>query len=129
MDVTIGTYGVWLGRAQWSAELAASCEALGFGALWIGGSPPADLTDVERLLDATEHVAVGTSIVNVWDSAAEAVADSFHRIDERHPGRFLLGLGIGHPEAIASYRSPMAMLTQYLDDLDRAGVPPGRRAL
>jgi hypothetical protein len=34
------------------------------------------------------------------------VAASYHRIAARYPGRFLLGVGIGHPEATREYKSP-----------------------
>src|SRR5580692_6366684 len=37
-----------------------------------------------------------TGIVNVWKDDAATVAASYHRITARYPGRFLLGLGIGH---------------------------------
>jgi hypothetical protein len=35
-------------------------EALGYGAIWIGGSPPADLFLAQELLDATMRLAVAT---------------------------------------------------------------------
>ena len=37
--------------------------------------------------------------MNVWTAAAGPVAESIHRIDSAYPGRFLLGIGVGHPEA------------------------------
>src|SRR5699024_10877406 len=43
--------------------------------------------------------------------------------------RFLLGLGIGHREATAEYRSPYATMVGYLDRLDTDGVPAERRVL
>ena len=54
---------------------------------------------------------------------------SYHRITARHPGRFLLGLGIGHPEATQEYQQPYAKLVSYLDELDELKVPPGGRVL
>jgi probable F420-dependent oxidoreductase len=45
------------------------------------------------------------------------------------PGRFLLGIGIGHPEHTAEYRKPYGVLVDYLDELDAAGVPAHRRIL
>jgi probable F420-dependent oxidoreductase len=42
--------------------------------------------------------------------------------------RFLLGIGISHAPLIGEdYRSPVAVLTKYLDDLDAAGHPADRR--
>jgi hypothetical protein len=39
----------------------AEVEALGYGTIWVGGSPPGDLAFVEHLLDTTQHIAVATS--------------------------------------------------------------------
>jgi probable F420-dependent oxidoreductase len=52
-----------------------------------------------------------------------ALAASYHRIQERHPDRFLLGVGIGHPESTPEYRGPYETIVTYLDTLDDAGVP------
>jgi len=97
--------------------------------VWEGGSPPAGLLHVEALLDATSTIKVATGIVNVWTADALTVARSYHRIEAAHPGRFLLGIGVGHPEAIARYHSPYQTLVDYLDVLDDAGVPVERRIL
>jgi len=95
----------------------------------VGGSPPGDLGVVERLLDMTERIVVATGIVNVWQDDAATVGASYHRITARHPGRFLLGLGIGHPEATQRYRQPYATLVSYLDRLDDLKVPAEGRVL
>jgi probable F420-dependent oxidoreductase len=47
----------------------------------------------------------------------------------RHPDRFLLGVGIGHPESITTYRRPIDKMVEYLDQLDAGGVPAERRVL
>jgi probable F420-dependent oxidoreductase len=107
----------------------AEVEALGYGTIWVGGSPPGDLTVVEHLLDTTQHIAVATGIVNVWQDDAATVGASYHRITARHPGRFLLGLGIGHPEATREYQRPYAALVSYLDQLDDLKVPVEGRVL
>jgi probable F420-dependent oxidoreductase len=129
MTVELGRYGVWRTAAGLGPELAAEVESLGFGAIWIGGSPAADLELAESMLAATEGIAVATGIVNMWAAPAEAVAASYHRIEARYPGRFLLGVGIGHPEAQGEYRSPFATIVDYLDRLDAAEVPMMGRAL
>ena len=104
-------------------------ESLGYGTVWQGGSPPADLSHVAAILDATSTIKVATGIVNVWTADAAEVARSYHRIEAAHPGRFMLGIGVGHPEAHAAYRSPYQTLADYLDVLDAEGVPEGRRIL
>lgn len=123
----LGRYGVF-GRGVTPAH-ARDIEALGYGAVWVGGSPPAELDWVEPILDATENLQVATGIVNIWTAAAGPVAESFHRIEAAHPGRFLLGIGVGHPEAHQAYRKPVAALTEYLDQLDEYGVPRDRRVV
>ncbi|HET6987353.1 MAG TPA: LLM class F420-dependent oxidoreductase [Kribbella sp.] len=129
MAVELGRYGVWHGPQHWGPELAAGLEQAGYGALWLGASPEADLRDAEVLLASTNSVAVGTSIVNMWKTPAADVAASYHRLEEEFPGRFVLGVGIGHPERTGAYRSPYQTIVSYLDDLDEAKVPVERRAL
>ncbi|MEU7765345.1 TIGR03620 family F420-dependent LLM class oxidoreductase [Nocardia sp. NPDC049190] len=108
---------------------AAELERLGYGTLWLAGSPPADLAVAEAALDVTESVTVGTAIVNVWSAPVDEVAASYHRIEERHPGRFVLGVGIGHPEATKEYRKPYDALAAYVERLLELGVPQDRLIL
>ncbi len=129
MAVELGRFGVWHGPQHWGPELAAGLEQAGYGALWLGASPDAGLRDAEVLLASTNTVAVGTSIVNMWKSPAADVAASYHRLEDEHPGRFLLGVGIGHPERTGEYKSPYETIIGYLDELDDAKVPADRRAL
>jgi probable F420-dependent oxidoreductase len=127
--VELGRFGVWHQAQKWTPEVAAELEQLGYGTLWIGGSPAAHLRDAESLLEATKSVVIGTSIVNVWTADPAEVAESYHRLEASHPGRFLLGVGIGHPEHITVYSSPYTKLVEYLDALDAGKVPKERRML
>ena len=119
----LGRFGIWRPAVQATPDLAAGLERLGFGALWLGGSPDADLEIVDQLLAATGTLIVGTSIVNIWKDEAAAVANSRARIQAAYPGRFLLGVGAGHPEATAHYVSPYDTLAGYVDQLTDHGVP------
>ncbi|ELB89237.1 hypothetical protein Rwratislav_30714, partial [Rhodococcus wratislaviensis IFP 2016] len=126
----LGQFGVWRHAGGLAPEVGAAIESAGYGAIWIGGSPPADLEIAERLLDATSMITVATGIVNIWTAPVDEIATSFHRLEARHPGRFLLGIGVGHPEQPGlNYSKPYAALVEYLDALDAAGVPAGRRVL
>jgi probable F420-dependent oxidoreductase len=125
----LGRYGAFGNATIMTPSRAQVLESLGYQTVWQGGSPPADLGHAESLLDATSTVIVATGIVNVWTADAVTVARSYHRIEASHPGRFLLGIGIGHPEAIAGYHSPYQTLVDYLDVLDAEGVPVDRRVL
>jgi probable F420-dependent oxidoreductase len=127
--VELGRFGVWHQAQRWTPEIAAELEQLGYGTLWIGGSPAADLHDAEVLLEATNSVVIGTSIVNMWTADPAEVAESYHRLEASHPGRFLLGVGIGHPEHITVYSSPYTTIVEYLDALDAGEVPKERRML
>ncbi|MCR2810556.1 MULTISPECIES: TIGR03620 family F420-dependent LLM class oxidoreductase [unclassified Microbacterium] len=127
---TYGRVGVWRSGPLLTPELAAAIERLGYGTVWIGGSPDADLAVAETLLDATGHLRIATGIVNIWKSPAVEVAASFHRLEKAHPGRFTLGIGIGHREALGDrYQKPYAALVAYLDTLDAEGVPVDRRVI
>jgi probable F420-dependent oxidoreductase len=124
----LGKIGVWV-RGQPSPELARGLDDLGFGAIWIGGSPGGELEGVERTLAATSRLTVATGIVNIWKDEPATIAASYHRLAEAYPGRFLLGIGAGHPEAASQYARPYEALVHYLDALDAAGVPRSQRAL
>jgi probable F420-dependent oxidoreductase len=125
----LGRHGIWLPTRSITPELAAQLEALGYGAVWIGGSPDADLAWVEPALANTSSLQLATGIINIWSSRATAVAESYHRIEKDFPGRFLLGIGVGHREHSEEYRKPYDALVRYLDELDTASVPASRRVL
>lgn len=130
MTIDLGRFGIWARANALNPDLAGAVEGLGYGAIWIGGSPPGDLELAESLLDATSTVVVATGIVNIWQDDAPTVATSYHRIAARHPDRFLLGIGVGHPEATGErYARPYSALVDYLDALDAADVPVSGRAL
>lgn len=130
MAIELGRIGVWRGmRDNPTPELVVTIEKLGYGAFWLGGSPGGDLTLVEQMLDATDRIVVATGIVNMWATDAFTAARAYHRITAKHPDRFLLGVGIGHPEATKEYRKPYDTIIEYLDQLDAAEVPIEGRAL
>lgn len=123
-------YGVWKVEKTWTPALAKELEALGYGALWIGGSKDSELLVAEELLEATSTIVVATGIINVWSTDPDAVGKAFHRLDQRFPGRFLLGVGAGHRESNETvYEKPYAAVKHYLDRLDAADVPRQRRVL
>jgi probable F420-dependent oxidoreductase len=123
-----GEFGVWttyraIGE-QNAGEAARLVEDLGFGTLWLGGSP--QLRALRPLLEATDRLVVATGILNVWASEPERVASDFAELEARFPGRVLLGIGIGHPEATRHYRKPLAAMQAFLDGLDAATAPVPR---
>ena len=119
----LGRFGIWRSASQVTPKLAAGIERLGFGALWLGSSPAGDLIQAEEFLDTTTTLTLATSIVNMWQDQPEHVARSFARVQRRHPGRFLLGVGAGHREATQQYARPYQTLARYVDVLQAGGVP------
>lgn len=133
MGIDIGRIGVWTGgpgieRAA-IAPLAVQAEKLGYGALWLGGSQQLPLDAVRDALAATERLVVGTGIFRVWDASAAEVAPVWRGLEADFPGRFLLGLGVGHAPHVADYQRPYQKMTSYLDELDEAQVPQRTRVL
>jgi len=129
----IGRIGIWVSEHQFPGEamqrLAVEAERLGFGALWLGGSPALPLRAARDVLAATERLVVGTGIFRVWDAPAADLAPVWRGIDKDFPGRFLLGLGVGHAPHVAVYQRPYKKMVSYLDELDDAGVPAQVRVL
>jgi probable F420-dependent oxidoreductase len=123
---SLGRIGIWR-RHQEGAEGVAQLEELGFGTLWLGGSPaPAD---ARPFLEGTRTLTVATGILNVWSHEPADAAAEHGRLNDEFGGRFLLGIGIGHPEATSEYRRPVATMRSFFDGLDAAErpVPRGQR--
>lgn len=129
MRPQFGILGVWAHESKLTPELARELEQLGYTGIWIGGSPGGDLAVASTVLGATERISVATGIVNIWRDDARSIAAAHRRITADHPGRFLLGIGTGHPEATSDYTHPYQALVDYLDVLDDEGVPQDERAL
>jgi probable F420-dependent oxidoreductase len=125
----LGSVGLWRGVNAVDAPMARTVEELGYGAIWQGRSPGSDLRPAEALLDATESLVVATGVVNIWMSDPAELADSYRRIEARHPGRLLLGIGSGHREATPERVRPVDAMSRYLDVLDEHEVPVEARVL
>jgi probable F420-dependent oxidoreductase len=131
--VQLSKIGIWttyraLGEEN-AGEAARLAESLGFGALWLGGSPR--LPAVRPLLAASERMVIATGIVNVWQYGPVQLAGEHAELTREYPGRFLLGIGIGHPEATSDYTKPLTKMREFLDGLDAAPqpVPRGERCV
>ncbi|MFC8732518.1 TIGR03620 family F420-dependent LLM class oxidoreductase [Luteimicrobium sp. NPDC057192] len=119
-----GRYGVWRRGLDLDGTLAAALERLGYGAVWVGGSPDASLAKPEELLAATQSLVVGTGIVNIWTAAVDDVSMSTRRLLDTYGERFVLGVGSGHREASgAKAATPYQALVEYVDTLVADGVP------
>ena len=124
--MNIDKIGLWTSYRQIGEEnagaAAALAEKLGYGAFWLGGSPR--LSTVRPLLAATERLVIATGIVNIWSYDDPAVLAAEHAaLTAEFPGRLLLGIGIGHPEAVQQYAGPLTKSREFLDGLDAAPQP------
>jgi probable F420-dependent oxidoreductase len=131
--MNLGRIGVWTSYRPFGIERAGEAaklvEQLGYGAWWLGSSP--HIPDARPILEATSTLNAATGILNVWSNepGETAVADAALRAE--FPERFMLGIGIGHPEATSDYRRPLTAMRSFLDGLDAAPTPPpaGERCL
>lgn len=121
----LNKFGLWISRRildeDSSAQAAALAEELGFGALWVGGSPR--LPSLGPMLAGSERIPIATGIVNIWQYEPAELAREFAELDDEFPGRLLVGVGIGHPEATSEYRKPLSKTKEFLQGLDRAEPP------
>jgi probable F420-dependent oxidoreductase len=123
------------GEAADIRAAAGELDELGFTGLWVPGGFGGPLFDsVRLLLESTRRTAVATGIANIWAHPADEVASTYASLTGEHPDRFLLGLGVSHPEfapvmGVDNYGRPMATMRAYLDALDDAGVPATGRVL
>jgi len=126
--VELGRIGVWtsyraIGEEN-AGEAAKLAQDLGFGTFWLGGSP--HLPALRPLLEATDSLTAATGILNVWQNEPPDVAAEHARLADEFPGRVLLGIGIGHPEATSAYAKPLPTMSAFLDGLDSAPTPVPR---
>ena len=124
--------GSWRESANPDRSVAPALESLGYGALWSSGRfDPGLSPHFEDLLASTNHVAVASGIVSIWAGAPEDVGPAVATLEDRFPGRFLLGVGTSHGPVVADYSRPYSKMVRYLDALDALAtpVPPERRVL
>jgi probable F420-dependent oxidoreductase len=124
-SMDFGRLGVWAASHEIGeengAEAARAAEAAGYGTFWLGGSPR--LPALRPLLEASERLLIGTSVLNLWSYQPLELAAEFGELERAFPGRVVVGIGVGHPEADSDYRRPLAALQKFLDGLDAAAVP------
>jgi probable F420-dependent oxidoreductase len=122
----LGRIGVWTSYRPFGVERAPEAaklvEQLGYGAWWVGGSP--HVADIRPILDATTRLVGATGILNVWSNEPGETAAADAALRAHFPGRAMLGIGIGHPEATSDYRRPLTAMRAFLDGLDASPSPP-----
>jgi probable F420-dependent oxidoreductase len=128
--VDLGRVGIWTreldalptARAQ---AIAGELEASGWPTLWLPEAGARDgLTHATLQLSATERIIVATGIARIHAHGAWATALTQLQLEDRFPGRFLLGLGVSHPAVVErlhgqSYAKPLQQMSGFLDTLEK----------
>ena len=108
-------------RRTTTAPPARAIEQLGFSALWFGEAPGGKeaFSRAATLLAATETLVVATGIASIWGRDPLNTASAIRTVGEAFPGRFVAGLGISHPPAVAErgaqYGAPLRAMADHLD--------------
>ena len=130
----LGPVGVFVGVADVSPPVDEQragirrLEHAGYRAVWTNEIVGADaLVRASLWLDATERLIVGTCIANMWVRPAQTAHAAATQLHQAHPGRFVLGLGVGRPEQAASvgrdFGLPLATARAYLQSVNDPPYP------
>lgn len=111
----LGRIGVWRSKHHGASDLN-QLEALGYGSFWIGGSPSVE--EARAYVEAADAIPVATGILNIWQHDPKDVAAAHRQLVADFPDRFLLGIGVGHPEATSDYARPLNAMREFFDGLD-----------
>jgi probable F420-dependent oxidoreductase len=127
----LGRVGAWsfaLDELSAGAErqTVAEIEEMGYPALWVpeGLASKEIVAHASLLLAASERLTVAAGIANMWARDAVSLANASRLLSDDHPGRFVLGIGVGHGYSTtargSAYRRPLSMMREYLDRMDDA---------
>lgn len=127
--INLGRVGIWtrqLDGVSGASAQDAVCEleSLGYQSVWIPEAQRREIiSHATLLLAASKSIVVATGIARVHARSPQAAALAQLLLDERFPGRFLLGLGVSHPIVVERmmgqiYGPPIATMTSYLDAVD-----------
>ena len=115
------------------AKFALRLEDLGYESLWVPeffGREP--FSTVSFLLARTTRLRVATGIANVYARDALITAQARQTLAEFSGGRFILGLGVSHPEMAKAHDvewiPAVPKMRAYLDTIENTQVPSPRPA-
>jgi len=111
-------------------EAVSRLERAGYRTAWtnetVGGKDP--LVQLALLLPATERMAFGTGIANIWARAPQTAHGAAAMLAQAYPGRLVLGLGVGYPQQAAlvgrDFGSPLAAMRDYLERMAAPTMTP-----
>jgi alkanesulfonate monooxygenase SsuD/methylene tetrahydromethanopterin reductase-like flavin-dependent oxidoreductase (luciferase family) len=96
-------------------------DQLGYDSLWIDETWGTDcVTEMTEVVHMTDHVKVGTGIMNVFSRSPGVIASTFATLDERSGGRMFIGLGTSGANVIehfhgVTYEHPLRRLREYVE--------------
>ncbi len=113
---------------------AERLEAWGYDSLWIPelyGREP--IATCGYLLAKTTRLKLATGVAILYARGALTAAQARRTLGEFGEGRFLMGLGVSHPDLIAprgvAWEPPVELATRYLEAMEKAdctGPAPAR---
>lgn len=129
----IGSVGIWSAGVRYAPDgagtaAAVELEKLGFRMVWVpGGVDSGVLESLDGLLDATDTLAFGSSILNIWKHEPSDVARWWKGQSSERRSRLILGMGVSHGPLIGdAYEHPLARMKSFLGALEEAGMPLDR---
>jgi probable F420-dependent oxidoreductase len=125
----LGAIGAWLPSAPLQpppdVERAATRRLAdaGYRSVWSGEGPGTRevFAHFGDLLASVPDVVLGTGIANVWARPGRTAEKGGATLAHAHPGRFVLGVGIGHAFQAAKYGEdyrPLDRMRDYLSEMD-----------
>jgi F420-dependent oxidoreductase-like protein len=121
-DLKLGlNTGYWpAGPPPGIQETIAEAERLGFDSLWAAEAYGSDvLTPLAWWGAATQHMRLGTAIVQLSARTPAATAMAAMTMDHLSGGRFVLGLGVSGPQVVEGwygqpFAKPLARTREYI---------------
>jgi hypothetical protein len=129
MSIELGKVGIWRHSSGLTPEVVAEVEALGYGTIWVGGSPPGDL---DRRGGSAGHHAAHRRGHRDRQRVAGRCRDRGRLLPPDHreaPGPLPARPRDRAPRSDPEYQRPYAALVSYLDQLDDLKVPVEGRVL
>lgn len=113
----------WQGKIDYKVlcEKVQIADAAGVHSAWVPEAWGRDAFTILTLLaDKTQHIQLGTAIVNTYSRTPAALAQHFATMDELAGGRMLLGLGTSGPQVVehfhgVEFKPPLQRLREYVE--------------
>ncbi|MCI2422211.1 LLM class flavin-dependent oxidoreductase, partial [Saccharopolyspora sp. K220] len=110
-------------------DAAVRLEQAGYPAIWVNEALGKDaFAQVATLLAATDNAVFGTGAANIRVREPQTTHAAAATLAQAHPGRFVLGLGVGYPQQAAAvdreFGKPVSTLRDYLGRMTEQAFLP-----